>query len=81
MSLYLIYFIGLSVIKFSAKVVKAADALNFWVAFDVSRIVFLASFILFGMIDYEYGVFVMYFVLTLHSWMGILENLRIFDTY
>ena len=78
---FLIYFAAMNVIKLTTKTITVWDQLNFWVVFDFSRILFLISYVWLSYTDNNYALLVNYFLLTIQSWMGLLENLRIFDMY
>jgi hypothetical protein len=49
--------------------------------FDFTRILLLISFIFLRYSENDKGTLMVYFVLTIQSWMGLLENMRIFETY
>jgi hypothetical protein len=78
---WILYFSIIEVVQMKGNEWDVTEYGSFWNIFDITRIILIGSFMIVDYKENNYAVEIVYFLMTIHSWLGLLEQLRVFEKY
>jgi hypothetical protein len=78
---WILYFSIIEVVQMKGNEWDVTEYGGFWNIFDITRIILIGSFMIVDYKENDSAVEIVYFLMTIHSWLGLLEQLRVFEKY